>query len=579
MKRTLLSLLTFLAMSITAIAQNQMHVTLKNGSVMNVFVSEIEQITWDSNDDSGRTNDPTEPTVTGDATDITSYSATLTCYANNILENLSNDLKVGVIYCTEGTPNKSNGQQLSVSTNRIDADGKYTLTLSGLTEGTTYYYRSFVYQSGIWFYGKVRSFTTIGQNIAVDFVTGEATSITCYSAKVQTRMTITAPQSYGSMTYGICYGTTAEPTEQIQLTNKDANGNYSATLRALAGNTIYYYRPYAIIDGTTYYGATSSFKTLEDDVVTTGEPDENGNIKSKLTIGNGAYSKLELGVCWSTTTESPTVDDKTIYTNEVDDKNYFSVKPSFTAGCITYYRSYIKIDDVAHYGEVKTFEYEGTKVFVGKAIDLGLSVKWADMNIGANAPEDYGYYYAWGETEPKENYTWDAYFDSVNGSSTDFEKYATNKEKSLDSKDDVAQLKWKGGWRIPTPKEQQELLDNCYWEWTQNYRNTNISGFVVYKAKSDSDKGIKKYSGSSATRAASSTVASYNLEDSHIFLPAAGDNWGSGIANAGSYGYYWSSSLYSYSSRNANFMSLGSDNVFLSNSYRNYGYSVRAVCP
>ena len=478
MRRILFTLMVLFAMMNMVAQDRQMHVNLKNGSVLNVFLSEIEDITWDYDAEGGDVNNPEEPTVTGDATEITHYSATLTCYANNILDNLSNDLKVGIIYSTEGTPSKSNGTQNTVSTYNIGSDGKYTISLTGLTEGTTYYYRSFVYQSGIWFYGNVRSFTTLGQNLSVNFMTGDATSITCYSAKVAAQMTISAPDGYGSMEYGICYGTTAEPTNQQRVTSKDASGNYTATLRGLKGNTIYYYRPYAVVDGTTYYGSTSSFRTLEDNVVTTGEADENGNVRSKLTIGSGAYSKLELGVCWSTANDVPTVNDDVVTTNEVDDENYFTVCPKFYFGT-NYYRSFVKIDGVAHYGETKQVTIDWV---VGNAVDLGLSVKWADMNVGATSPEGYGYYYAWGETEPKSVYLWSNYkyydgrFDTLTKYCTNSSYGTVDNKTVLDPEDDVAHVKWGGDWRMPTWTEQYELLDKCTWTWTSC---NGVNGYIV----------------------------------------------------------------------------------------------------
>lgn len=546
MKRYLLSLLTLLAFALGAQAQNQMHVNLKNGSVLNVFVSEIESVTWDAPDTTPDVNDPDNPTFTGDATEITSYSALLTCYANNILDNLSSDLKIGIIYCTEGTPSKSNGTQKTVSKSQVASDGKYTISLTGLTDGTTYYYRSFVYQSGLWFYGNVRQFTTTGQDVQVDFATEAATAVTCYSAKVSTRMTLTTPQGYGSLSYGICYGTTAETTEKIALSNRDANGNFSTTLRALEGNTIYYYRPYATIDGTTYYGNTTSFKTLEDNVVVTGDYASDGTVRSRLIIGGGAYSTLEVGLCWSKN-ELPTVNDKTAKTNELDDENYYVITPIFWKGTY-YYRSYVKIDGVAHYGAVRSKDI--TSIPVGHAVDLGLSVKWADMNVGASKPEDYGEYFAWGETDPKEVYNWSTY-KWCNGSYDSQTKYCiesifgtVDNKTTLDPEDDVAHVNWGGSWRMPTKAEQDELRNNCTWTWTTQ---NGVNGYKVV-----------------------------GLNGNSLFLPAAGYRYEDSLRGVGSEGYYWSSSLGTSSSAyDLNFYSGNVDWYF---SYRGYGLSVRPVC-
>lgn len=109
-------------------------------------------------------------------------------------------------------------------------------------------------------------------------------------------------------------------------------------------------------------------------------------------------------------------------------------------------------------------------------VDLGLSVKWATCNVGADSPEESGGYYAWGETEEKENYHWETY-KWCNGSADSMTKYCANGEYSynvvdnktvLESNDDVAHVKWGGSWRMPTKEELEELFnqDNCIWKST-----------------------------------------------------------------------------------------------------------------
>lgn len=181
-------------------------------------------------------------------------------------------------------------------------------------------------------------------------------------------------------------------------------------------------------------------------------------------------------------------------------------------------------------------------------VDLGLSVKWAICNVGASSPTDYGGYYAWGETRTKSTYSWDTYFDSVNGSYSNFNKYATNKKTILDLSDDAAYANWGGSWRMPTRAEQDELREKCTWTWTTQ------SGVKGYKVSS-------KRNGNS------------------IFLPAAGFRNGGGLSYAGSRGFYWSSSLYSDNSSDACFLNFYSDLVNWSYIFRYNGLSVRAVCP
>jgi len=155
-------------------------------------------------------------------------------------------------------------------------------------------------------------------------------------------------------------------------------------------------------------------------------------------------------------------------------------------------------------------------------VDLGLSVKWASCNLGATAPEEYGNYYAWAETDTKSEYTWENYKWWVSGSSdtddlivskyNDSEKNGTVDNKGeLDAEDDAARLKKPDIWRIPGILEFRELQEKCSCEWT------TLNGV----------KGMK-FTGPNGNS---------------IFLPAAGYYDGSTLKYAGSDGRYWSSNI------------------------------------
>ena len=489
-------------------------------------------------------NPDTDPSVTGDAIDVTNKSATLVGYATSIRDNLSTDLRVGFIYCQEGTPSRSNGTQVDVSVNSVAADGRYTKTIGNLLSETTYYYRSFVYQSGLWFYGKVKSFTT--QGISVNFTTGEATAITCFSAKVSGSVNV--QWSYSTLTYGICYGTSVEPTTSDQ-TIKASTNTFTLQLRKLLGGTSYYYRPYAIVDGQTRYGSAHTFRTLDDNVVETGTIDEETlTVTSHLTIGGGAYSTLALGVCYGET-ELPTINDKTITSNEVDDENNYTVQlanPGF--GTISY-RAYVLIDNVPHYGAVKSFEGDH------EYVDLGLpsGTLWATCNVGASSPEEYGDYFAWGETTTKSNYSWSTY-KWCKGSFDTITKYCRSNYGTVDNKtelepeDDAATANWGSGWQMPSQVQCQELINSSYTTTTWTTQN-GVNGYKI----------TSKINGNS------------------IFLPAVGSRSGASLDYAGSSGDYWSRSLDTSDSRDAYRLSFRWGKIYSSSFDRYYGQSVRPV--
>lgn len=109
-------------------------------------------------------------------------------------------------------------------------------------------------------------------------------------------------------------------------------------------------------------------------------------------------------------------------------------------------------------------------------VDLGLSVKWATFNVGASKPEDYGDYFAWGETETKDKYSW-ATYKWCDGTSSNITKYNSADGKTvLDLDDDAAYVNWGDKWRMPTKEECQELLDKC--TWSESIQN-GVKGYVV----------------------------------------------------------------------------------------------------
>ena len=189
-------------------------------------------------------------------------------------------------------------------------------------------------------------------------------------------------------------------------------------------------------------------------------------------------------------------------------------------------------------------------------VDLGLSVKWATCNVGATKPEEYGDYFAWGETQPKSNYDWSTY-KWCNGSYYTQTKYNTNSsygtvdnKTTLDLGDDAARANWGGSWRMPTDAELTELREQCTWTWTTQ---NGVYGYKVTSKKS-------------------------GYTNKSIFLPAAGDRYDRSHGDAGIIGYYWSSSLNTGSPRSAWSVDLYSDYVGRYSYERCYGFSVRPVC-
>ncbi|MCQ2245846.1 MAG: DUF1566 domain-containing protein [Bacteroidaceae bacterium] len=187
-------------------------------------------------------------------------------------------------------------------------------------------------------------------------------------------------------------------------------------------------------------------------------------------------------------------------------------------------------------------------------VDLGLSVKWATCNVGANSPEDYGGYYAWGETSTKSNYTWDNCFDCLDDEGDSWSVYKIGGKTKLEpnSGHDTARQNWGGTWRMPTEKELEELSKKCTWKWTLK---GDHEGYEVIGPNSNS-----------------------------IFLPAAGYRDGtelfciSGDSVLGGQGSYWSSTLNDEDSYDACYLNFWREGINIySDGGRLNGFSVRPV--
>lgn len=216
-------------------------------------------------------------------------------------------------------------------------------------------------------------------------------------------------------------------------------------------------------------------------------------------------------------------------------------------------------------------------------VEMGDGLKWATMNVGAGKPEEFGEYFAWGETSPKaasdykiDTYKWWGYYSSswlgsgifkytfpdnhVSGRWYEGGTFKGDKGDgvahmdfaSYDYEDDAARVNWRGKWRTPTPGEWQRLFDCCNWSWEDDYNGTGVAGLIV-----------------------TSKIAGY--KGNSIFLPAA-KRLSTGISYTFTFGHYWSSSLSSDSTEAAFTVSFTPNDVTTyGGGARYYGLPVRAV--
>lgn len=204
-------------------------------------------------------------------------------------------------------------------------------------------------------------------------------------------------------------------------------------------------------------------------------------------------------------------------------------------------------------------ECQVTVGYAHEYVDLGLpsGTLWATCNIGASSPEKYGNYFAWGETEPKDNYDWSTY-KWCKGSEKSLTKYCQDiswgynyfydNKTTLDPEDDAAAVNWGGNWRMPTAAQVDELISICTKEWTQL---NGVYGLLVTGPNSNS-----------------------------IFLPDAGTRNGVSLNGAGSWGSYWTCSIGYGGNSLGSCLYFDNTNCIQTDHFHNrfFGLTVRPVC-
>lgn len=264
-----------------------------------------------------------------------------------------------------------------------------------------------------------------------------------------------------------------------------------------------------------------------------------------------------LGVCWGTQ-RNPTVEDAHFSTTNWSEP-YVCTIIGLEPGTKYHVRAYALRGLEYYYGEDKDFTTKDNSGGGGlnghTYVDLGLpsGTLWATCNVGATTPEDYGDYFAWGETAPKTTYNWRSYHYCYGGYNQ-LTKYCNNSDYGynghidnltmLQSMDDAATAHWGGGWRMPT-----------YDQWVELFQYTTLQG--------NAQNGVIGY-----------LLTATN--GNNIFLPAAGRRWEDEL-DSGVF-QYWSRSLYTDDPSCAWFYSIYNLTVHMDvHPDRFYGLPVRAV--
>ena len=334
---------------------------------------------------------------------------------------------------------------------------------------------------------------------------------------------------------GVCWSTSSNPTiNNSHTTDGTGTGSFTSNITGLTAGTLYHVRAYATNSAGTAYGADETFTTQQVPTYTisvSANPSNGGTVN-----GGGTYQQ------GNSCTVSAVANSNYTFTNWTEDGSVVSSQANYTF-TVNGNRTLL-----ANF----TYNSIGGHAYV----DLGLpsGTLWATCNVGADSPEGYGDYFAWGETQPKVTYYWTNY-QYCNGNNNTLTKYCNNSSFGyngftdnltiLEPGDDAATANWGSSWRMPTEEEWHELYNNTTNIWTTQ---NGVDGRLF-------------------------TAANGNT----LFLPAAG--YRSGASLSSSVGDYWSSSLYLDNPTRAWELNFSLDSCSLSSyGHRKLGLSVRAVC-
>lgn len=498
-------------------------------------------------------NDLTYTAVTGNVSSVSAIGADLKGFINTAEGFKEATTEIGFLLSRfKANPSCDDARQDSTGRNHVRlikvydvaSDNSIETRVTGLIPYTKFYFRTYaVLRNGETVYGVAKGFMT--QNLTLT-LTDPPRRIGLFDADLSVKMGGISSADYGTtanLRFRCADAKMTSPTtpiaeehsyDETTSASPSADGlSLTTTVKGLTPGRKYYAIAYMDIksdfydaktdnpkkeDGTYTYGGeacdveTDKYHSQTIEITSTALTGVRSFTGEQATVDydavtiDGNYFTLpsdtltadSYGVLISTLPTVP-ADSSERCESQADLKtgNRYSVfANNLSLNTQYFYKAYVEIRGVTICSQ--TIGKFATKDYAPKAIDLGLSVLWADRNVGAYAQELAGAYFAWGETSQKNEYTDETFVGAGVGVN-----------EIGGTAYDVATNRWGAGWRMPTREEVNELFDKCDWKWT---KKNGVAGYEI-------------------------TAPSEN----RIFIPASGLKLRGKVEDCGLMGYYWTS--------------------------------------
>ena len=336
--------------------------------------------------------------------------------------------------------------------------------------------------------------------------------------------------SSSSYTVGVAYSTTEDPTSGTKVPGTLAeDGTVTTSLTGLTIGKTYYVCAYVTLQGkVTKYGDVKSFVTTNAELATADalSTEVTAQLGATVNIGTTASDEVVKGIKISTDADKVT-EGRLYKADATTGGNTFTIPLSgLVPGKTYYYVAYAKVNSEEKYGEVKTFTTAEQDV---EFVDLGLSVEWATVNVGALNPEEAGGLYGYGDN-------------TLFNVSTQAADYVATDIQSTEY--DLASMFIPGAF-TPSATQMQELIDNT----TKEYISVNGVAGCRFTASNGNS----------------------------IFLPLAGTRTGEEVSGEGTLGAYWTSSADAVDAGHASALTMSEGDAKVSSANRYEGLAIRAV--